>query len=153
MRKEINKHALALGLAGAVALGGASAMAAPVLSNTAAVKAAAPSDVTDVRWRGGGRTAAAAGVGFAAGALVGAAAASSYRSGPYAYDAGYDAYAYDAPVYDAYAYDAPAVGYSYGRAYHRGGGSPLGYDTGGAPIYGSQLGPGCTLGMKTQNRC
>ena len=88
---------------------------------------------------------AAAGIGFAAGALVGAAAANAnnYYYGPgyrygyrpaYGYGPGYaydDAYAYQPPVYaaPAYRYRAPAYGsdpayaytgdpaYAYGRGY------------------------------------
>jgi len=48
------KHAIALGLAGALALSAATpSLAASVPANTAAVKAAAPGATTDVRWRGG----------------------------------------------------------------------------------------------------
>lgn len=66
-----------------------------------------------------GHNAAAAAIGFGAGAIVGAAAASSANAGyydrGYAYDSGYayePSYAYEAaPVYvepyDSYAYEAP----------------------------------------------
>lgn len=83
------KRALAVGLAGALMV----ASMSPSLARS-------------------GRTAAAAGIGFAAGALVGAAAASNYHYGPYgtyAYSP-YGGYAYE-PTYDAYAYEpaAPAI--------------------------------------------
>ena len=117
-----NRSVIALGLAGAFALTTATAsVAAPVLSSTATMKAAVTSDLTQVRWRG--RGAAAVGIGLAAGALIGAAAASnSYYNGyyydPYAYG---PAYAYEpAPVYATpYAY-APGPVYTYpARRYYR----------------------------------
>jgi hypothetical protein len=91
--------------------------AAVALTGALALAAVSPSQAR------GGRNAAAA-IGFGAGALVGAAAASNYcyydrgGYGPgYAYDPGYayeDNYAYEAaPVY------APAPTY-----YYRGGGNP-----------------------------
>lgn len=109
--------AVALGIATAMVAVGPS-FAAPVMSGTAALKQAAGSDVEHVRWRG--RGAAAAGIGFAAGALVGSAIASSnygyyggyygapaYYGGAYAYDPGY--YAAPAPVYvEPEVYAAPA---------------------------------------------
>jgi hypothetical protein len=70
-----------------------------------------------------GRNAAAA-IGFGAGALVGAAAASAANNGPY-YDDGYaPGYAYDAGYVDepAYAYDpAPEVAYTAGVGWDHGG--------------------------------
>jgi hypothetical protein len=116
MRNSTMTHALALGVAGAIALSAATpSMAAPVLSSTTAVQAATSSDVTQVRWRGRG---AAVGVGLAAGALLGAAAAASaynYSYYPYYYG-GYGGpyYAY-APA-PAYVYE-PAPTYYYGRPY------------------------------------
>lgn len=103
--------AVAAGLAGAIALA-TSASAAPVTSGTLALKNASPNDVVQVRsrgWRGAG---IGLGVGFAAGALIGAAASSSYYGGPYAYDYGY------APAY-SYGY-APAYSYGYAPAYSYG---------------------------------
>lgn len=107
--------AAALAAACAIAVG-SPAMSAPVMSSAAALKQAAGSDVDQVRWRGG-RAAAAAGLGFATGALVGSAIASSnrgyYYNEPYAYYGG--AYAYD-PGY----YAAPAPR-SYSPGYYRRG--------------------------------
>jgi hypothetical protein len=106
------KHcALAAALAGAGSLGnGYSAAAAPVLSNTAAVKQALPSAVTDVRYyRGGGAFFG----GLVIGGLLGAAISRPYYYGypgyGYAY---YPAYSYG-PVYP-YAYGYPVYGPSYG---------------------------------------
>lgn len=84
--------------------------AAAVLTGALAMAVATPSEARS------GRTAAAAGIGFAAGAVVGAAAAnaanSSYYYGPAYYDYGYayePAYVYEpAPVYVA-----PSYGYRY----------------------------------------
>jgi hypothetical protein len=101
-------HATALCVAGALTMSGATELkAAPVLTNTAAVKAAAPSSMVDVRWgwRGGGWgwrggwggrgwwwPGAIAG-GIALGAAV-AAAPYYYGCGyPYGYGCGYP-YAY-----------------------------------------------------------
>ncbi len=92
-------------IAGAVALTGAIALAA-----------ASPSEAR------GGRNAAAA-IGFGAGALVGAAAASSYNNGyyaepGYAYEPAYEGYAYEpaaAPVY----VDPGQGYYASGRPYSR----------------------------------
>jgi hypothetical protein len=85
MMKTTTRYAVAVALAGALA-----------------ASAATPS------FARGGRTAAAAGIGFAAGALIGAAAANSngyyyepgYSYGPYAYGPGYAAgsYAYEPEV-------------------------------------------------------
>ena len=78
--------------------------------------------------------------GFAAGAIVGSAAANAYGPG-YAYHPGY--------AYDTYAY---APGPVYGPVYafdpridsHRGT---------SAPIYRSELSPFCMPGQKAQDRC
>jgi hypothetical protein len=98
----ISKNALGIGVAGLLALSAVvPASAAPVLSNTAAVKQAADAQVTEVRWRPG----AAVAVGVGAGLLAGAAIASSqprYYSDPY-YAPGYA----PAPTY----YGAPEVEY------------------------------------------
>lgn len=121
--KIIGNTALALGLAGAV-MTAAPSIAAPVLSSTTALKQAGAGGVEQVQWRGrhgghhhwggghrwgGGRALAGAGIGFAAGALVGSAIASSnygYYGGPY-----YGGY-YDAPVaYGGPVYAAPAPVY------------------------------------------
>jgi len=115
---SIHHRTIALGLAGALALGTVvSASAGPLPTGTASVKAAASDRVTDIRWRGRGIGPGLA-FGLAAGALAGAAVAAR----PYGY--GYDpGYYYDAPVYaEPYAaYEpvypvAPTYGY-YGGGY------------------------------------
>jgi hypothetical protein len=86
---------------------------APAIAGTLAFVAATPSQA---RW-GGHHNGAAAAIGFGAGALVGAAAASAvypgyYDYGPdYAYATGYDSYAYE-----------PAPAYYY--RHYRGGNTP-----------------------------
>lgn len=105
------KHSMkyALALAGALMLGTGPATAAPVTTSTAAVKAAAPGDVTDVRWhgrrwhRGWGGPGPFFG-GLAAG-LVGAAVTAPYWGGYYPY--GYYPYPYG---YAAYPYSSPYWG-------------------------------------------
>lgn len=82
--------------------------AAAALAGVLAVASTTPSFAR--HW---GRTAAAAGIGFAAGAVLGATVANrGYYYGPtYAYDPYYDGngYVYGGPVY---AYEGPAYGYS-----------------------------------------
>jgi hypothetical protein len=123
------RRGLALGLAGAVTLATPS-FAAPVLSSTTAVKAAAGDNVVDVQWRrwhrggwrGGAGLAAGLAVGALAGAAIGAATAPYYYGYP-AYSYGYSTYgaypgyAYSYPAYGAYAYEAPVT---YGSAYSYG---------------------------------
>ena len=87
----------------------APASAAPVLTNTAAVKSAADSSVVDVRWGWGGWLAAGIIGGIAFGALT----------SPYYYGYGYG-------------YGVPAYPYPYGYAAY--GYSP--YTYGYAPYYG-----------------
>lgn len=109
---RISNRAVALGLAGAMAAS-VPAFAAPVMSSAATLKQAGTSDVIQVRrW---GRAAAAAGIGLAAGAIIGSMANQGYYGGyyggPYAY--GYAPYSYyGGPVYAApapvYRYSAPA---------------------------------------------
>lgn len=100
-----------LKITGAVALTGAMALAA-----------ASPSQARD------GRNAAAA-IGFGAGAIVGAAAASSYNNGyygrgyayeepGYAYEPGYSGYAYEPAAAPVYVEPGPGYYYS-GRSYSR----------------------------------
>jgi hypothetical protein len=103
------KRAIALGLAGALAV----ATASPTFARS-------------------GRTAAAAGIGFAAGALVGAAAANaaanSYYAPGYAYAPDGYAYAsgYTYAPSGAIVYDDPRTGYAY---------APMTYDAYRAPVY------------------
>ena len=96
------KRILSAGFAAAVALTAiGQASAAPVLTNTAALKTAVTDHVTDVRWRAGPAIAA----GAIAGLALGAAAASAnpyYGYGP------------------AYGYYAPDYGYAYPPAYYYG---------------------------------
>jgi hypothetical protein len=119
-------RAMAVVVAGATAIAGAvPASAAPVLTNTAAVKQALPGDVQNVRWgwRGGWGGGAFFG-GLVAGGLIGAAFARPYYYGypgyyGYGYGYGYSpyAYGYSYPYYsDGYAYP-----YSYGYGYPSGG--------------------------------
>jgi hypothetical protein len=121
MRTSVLKHAVALGFAGALVLSAGAASAAPVLSNTAAVKTVAPNPIAEARWgwrggwggwRGGWRGGPwiGAGVGFAAGALIGSAIAGPY--GPYYAPYGYGPYDYGYAVPYGYGY-----GGWYGRCY------------------------------------
>jgi|SwirhisoilCB1_FD_contig_111_829386_length_473_multi_4_in_0_out_0_1 hypothetical protein len=88
---------------------------AAAVAGALAVPMATPSQAA---WRHhGGNGAAAAAIGFGAGAVVGAAAANAaagpgYYDNGYAYDSGYDSYAYE-----------PAPAYGYAPAY-RGGYNP-----------------------------
>jgi hypothetical protein len=115
-------RAMAVGVAGATAIAGAlPASAAPVLTNTAALKQALPGDVQDVRWRGGGFFFG----GLLAGGLIGAAIARPYYYGYPAYGYGYGygyapyAYGYSYPYY-SYGYGYPYVGNYYGGSYYGG---------------------------------
>jgi hypothetical protein len=90
---------------------------ATVLTGAIALAAASPSEAR------GGRNAAAA-IGFGAGAIVGAAAASSYNNGyyygepGYAYGPAYDGYAYEPAAAPVYVDPGPSYYYS-GRPYSR----------------------------------
>jgi hypothetical protein len=140
MSMVTRKAAVALGLAGAVALSSTTAsFAGSVPTSTAAVKAAVEDGVTQVRWRGrGAGPAVAAGiVGLAAGAMIGAAANSYYYGPGYVYDPGYTyapGYAYG----PGYGY-APAP-YAYGPvyapapAYYRGFSCRNQYDSSGVRV-------------------
>src|SRR5258708_39723148 len=115
---SIRNQTIALGLAGALALGATvSATAGPFPIGTAAVKDAASAKVTDIRWRGRGIGPGLA-FGLAAGALAGAAVAARPYGPDYYYAPGpvyADPYAYDTgPTYDTGpAYVAPGY-YNYG---------------------------------------
>jgi hypothetical protein len=107
MRNLMPKTAVALGLAGSLALGLANpTLAAPLPTGTLAVKAANPDTATDVRWRGGPGPFF---VGAAAAGLVGAAAFGGY---PYGY------YGAPYPYYRPYAYYGAPYPY-YRRPYWR----------------------------------
>jgi len=105
----MRRSAIALRLAGALAIGAANTVqAAPVPTQSAAVKSAAPDSITDVRWRRGWGWGPAIGAGIAAGIIGGAAWAAA---GPYPYYP----YAYGYPIYPAY-YPYPYAGpYPYWR--------------------------------------
>src|SRR5262245_15513884 len=128
MLNTATKHTIILGTAGVLALCAIPpTSAAPVLSNTAAVKSAADSWVTDVRWRrygGWGRGAVAAGV--IGGLALGAAAAA--RSSYYGYSYPYSGYGYSyAPYSGYYGYGSGGYynyGYPYGSGYYNYGYSP-----------------------------
>jgi hypothetical protein len=118
MNMMTTKRSIALAIAGAMTIGVAGpSWAAPVLSNTAAVKAAAPSAVSDVRYyRNGYRNNGGLIIGGLALGVFGAVAAQGYYrdrvyNGPYGYAGtpyGYGyapAYGY-APTY-RYGYDDP----------------------------------------------
>jgi hypothetical protein len=113
------KNAVALSLAGALALSAATpSFAASMPTNTAAVKAAVPGATTDVRWHGGWGWGPAVGVG------IGLGFAGAYYGGygygcPYYYDGYYcgGPYAYGYGYEPGYAY-APGP-YYYGGWRHR----------------------------------
>ena len=123
----MRRTAMAMALVSATTLGFANSSYAISLPFQGALKEAAPSHASDVRWRGRGW---GIGLGLAAGALaVGGLASRPYWGGyayaPAYYDYGYDyapVYAYDyEPAYSyapAYAY-APAYRYAYGGTYVR----------------------------------
>jgi hypothetical protein len=97
MRSVVKTSALALGIAGAIALSAANvAQAASIPPLTAAVKNAAADNVTEVRWRGGWGWGPGIGFGIAGAAIAGAAIA----GGPW-YGGYYPAYGYYPPYYAA----------------------------------------------------
>ncbi len=103
------RRVLSTGVAGMLMVASVPAGAAPVLSNTAAVRSAVIDHAVDVRWRGRGPGWGGVAAGFALGAIAGAAIAGSYRYGP-----GYGYYGYSAPYYSPSAgYYAPAYGPAY----------------------------------------
>jgi hypothetical protein len=130
MNTRTMKHGLVVAVAGTIVLGAvAPSWSAPVLSSTTAVKAAAPSEVTDVRYRNRGHyrhnrayrhNGAGAGVALgilgAAGALAAGAAyrhnyygPGYYSYGPGYYQQGYGGYA-NGPGNYGY-YGSPHYGY------------------------------------------
>jgi hypothetical protein len=125
----LRARAVVLATAGAIAVSAVTpSFAAPVLSNTAAVKSAVDSDVIDVRWRGRGVGLGIA-AGIAAGAIIAGAASRSYYYDPSYYN-GYYATApgyYGGPVYS---YEPVYNGYYAPRYYYRG------YRSGNCPVDG-----------------
>jgi hypothetical protein len=125
---HITNHAFGFGVVTVLGLCAAAPVsAAPVLSNTAALKSAADNSVTEVRWgirRGVVRAAVATGVGLAV-----AGAARSYAYG-YGYPYGYQSYNYGYPSsygyagystsYAPYSYNYGYGGYSYNYGYSPG---------------------------------
>jgi hypothetical protein len=119
MNTQTIKRALVIAIAGTIGLAAVTpSWSAPVLSSTTAVKAAAPSAVSDVRYRYRNRgysrnTGAAVAVGVlgVAGAL---AARSAYQHNSYGYP-GYDQQGY-APGYYQRGYGGPYDGYARGPA-------------------------------------
>jgi hypothetical protein len=129
MKISSRQRGVAVALAGAMALAGATpSLAGPVLSNASGVKAAISDPVVDVRYRHRG-SGIGIGAGLAAGALLGAGIAAAtapryyygpgYYGGAYAYDYG-PGYTY-APAYGAYGssyaypYQTCGVSAGYGR--------------------------------------
>jgi len=122
----IKNRAIALGLAGALAVGlSATAFAGPLSIDTG-VKTAPVAQTTDVAWRGHrggwgwGGPAVGIGAGLAAGALIGSAVAGAPYGGYYYDEPGY---VYGAP----YAYDA---GPTYYGGYRNWGDGPCHTDEG-----------------------
>ncbi|HVY58222.1 MAG TPA: hypothetical protein VHA77_10270 [Xanthobacteraceae bacterium] len=143
----LTKTALSLGLVGALAVTAATPSLAWTQRNRVHHSAAAAAV--------GG---AVAGVGLAAGTALGTAAALGY--GPYPAAYGYEpygpgAYAYAPGLEYGPAY-AAAPGYPIGGAYAYVPGyaqGPVGYNSDGGAIDWNQLGPGCPLGLKMDDRC
>jgi hypothetical protein len=112
MNNAAMKRAIAVAIAGAMMLGAAPPLlAAPLLLNSSAVKAAVANDILDVRYRGHRGHGFGPGAAVAIGALgvIGAIAATGARQG-YGPD-------YESRGYDQNDYDAPAYGPAYGPGY------------------------------------
>ena len=104
---NISKYALSVGAASLLALSfAANASAAPVLSNTEALKSASDPQVTQVRWRNGAAVAVGVGAGIVAGAAIANSNNNYYYSDPY-YAPAPEYYAAE-PDYGYYGYAAPA---------------------------------------------
>jgi hypothetical protein len=115
------KRTMGVATAGALMLSSIPpAASAPFVSEAAALKSAASPQVTDVRWRGRGGGAFAAGI--IGGLALGAIASAPYGYAPY----GYAPYGYG---YSPYGYAPSYYGY-YGGGY--------GYYGGGYGYYGKQ---------------
>jgi hypothetical protein len=121
MNRALIKGTIGVATAATIALTAvAPATAAPVLSNTAAVKAAAEPATTDVRWGWGWGWGGALAAGIIGGLAIGALASAPY----YGYGYGYPAYGYG---YGYGPYYASGPYFSYGYA-------PYGYYS---PGYGA----------------
>ena len=136
-------RAMAVVVAGATAITGAfSASAAPVLTNTAALKQALPGDLQDVRWRGHGGGAFIGGL--VMGGLLGAAFARPYYYGGYYGYPAYYGYGYGYPYGYGYSYPyySYGSGYPYGGYYYGGGyyGGWRGYGLRGHAWRGARVG-------------
>ena len=108
MRNSPIKQAVALAVAGTIAVAAATpVMAAPTLSGTAGIKAAA-TDTVNVRYRHGWGVGAAVAAGVI-GAGVAAAASRSYYDPYYDYDYG-PVYSYEPSYAPAPVYRAPRAG-------------------------------------------
>src|ERR1700674_5322087 len=122
MNCSMTKQAIAMTIAGAIVFGAATPLwAAPALLNPGAVKAAATTDLIDIRYRGRGYG-PAIGAAVALG-IVGAAIASHqgygpayYGHGPGYYDQGY----YGEPGYAPAPYAYGPAPYAYGPRYGNG---------------------------------
>jgi hypothetical protein len=130
---HITNYSIGLGVATVVGICFvAPVSAAPALTNTAVLKAAADNPITEVRYirRGWARAAVATGVGLAvAGAVAGAAASYGY---PYGY--GYPSYGYGYP--SSYGYAPYSTGsYGYGPYSYNYGYGGYGYNSGYTPGY------------------
>jgi hypothetical protein len=114
-----SKRKFAIALAGTLALSAAgTATAAPVGTNTAAVKAAAPSEVTDVRWYGRGWGWGGPGPVFG-GLALGLAGAAVLGAPYWGYGyPGYYGYAYNPYPYGYYGYAASPYPYWGWRRHH-----------------------------------
>jgi hypothetical protein len=118
MNKQTMKRAVVFAIAGATVLGAVTpAWSAPVLSNTAALKTAAPSALTDVRYRGRYYRNDGAAVALGILGVVGAVAATSaYRHNYYSGPGYYGSYGY--PGYYGQPYGGPYYGpANYGHHY------------------------------------
>jgi hypothetical protein len=126
-KSTLIKYALSVGTAGALVLSAAATgAAAPVLSNTAVVKAASADHATDVRWRGGWggwRGGGWRGGGALAAGIIGGLALGAIASAPYSYGYG-PGYGY-APYGYGYSYAPTYYGYYGAPAYY--GYAPYGY--------------------------
>jgi hypothetical protein len=134
--------AIAIALVSATTLGIAGTSHAMSLPSQGALKAAVPSNTTEVQWRRGWGWGPGIGIGIAAGAITAAALASRPWGG--GYWGGYPGYAYPPAYGYGYGYGpAYSYGYGYGPAYSYGYGYAPAYSY-GEPAYG--YGPAYSYG-------